>query len=66
MTGLNEEWQLRNKFRIRPGQPLNTSVFEEATVLEINGALTKAGLSEYCGAMIPEGSPKPIIDFVNI
>lgn len=51
------------KFRIRPGQPINTSVFPEAIVLEENGVPTAAGLAEGAYIAIPEGQEKPIESF---
>lgn len=56
----------RLKIKINPEQSINTSVFEEATVLEYNGALTKEGMKEYAGEWVNEGQIKPFIDFLNI
>ena len=66
MWGKPEPEPIKNKkIRIAPNQPINTSVFEEAIVLEYNGALTPDGLKEYRSPFIKEGDYKPIIDFIN-
>jgi hypothetical protein len=55
----------KNRIRITEGQCINTSIFEEAIVLEYNGALTKEGAKGFKGFCVPEGELKPIIDFLN-
>lgn len=55
----------KGKIKIAPSQPINTSVFEEATILEWNGVLTKEGMKEYRGGWVNEGEFKPIIEFLN-
>lgn len=53
------------KISIAPNQPISTSVFEEAIVLEYNGALTPEGMKEYEAPFIKEGDPKPITCFTS-
>lgn len=62
-SDLLEQWKRadKKKIRIAPNQPINTSVFEEAIVLEENGVPTLEGLKEYAPPFTPEGEPKPII-----
>lgn len=58
----------KSKIDITPDQPINTSAFEEAIVLEENGTPTAAGLKERMHNhpyFVNEGEMKPIIDFIN-
>lgn len=64
-AGLPKKDPIKQKIRIVPNQPINTSIFEEAIVLEENGVLTKEGMKEYRGGWVNEGELKPIIDFIN-
>lgn len=58
----------KGKIKITPDQPINTSIFEDAVVLELNGVPTAAGLKERLNNhpyFVKEGEMKPIIDFIN-
>lgn len=58
----------KNKIKIAPNQPINTTMFEEAIVLEENGIPTAEGIKERLNNhpyFVKEGEMKPIIDFIN-
>lgn len=64
-AGFGSKKPIRQKIRIAPNQAINTSIFEEAVVLEENGVLTKEGMKEYQGSWVSEAVYKPLIDFLN-
>lgn len=64
-VGMGGNTSVRRKIRIAPNQPINTSIFEEAVVLEYNGVLTKEGMKEYQGGWVSEELYKPLIDFLS-
>lgn len=58
----------KKKIRIDSDQPINTALFDELVVLEINGVPTAEGLKERLNNhpyFVKEGEMKPIIDFIN-